>query len=164
MLPSMVKNKEYTVHICLTESMKEAEVRAAFCVCVAGLGGCCNHVAATIYALEDFVRKGLREEAAKTCTSKLQAWNQPRKKNVTPLRVLDIALIKSEYGSKKRLRRQPFFDPRPVHQQAPNLEDVGMLRDALEAEHQRQLSSDMSGFVKLYGSSCWRTLLQKWWQ
>lgn len=53
-LPSMVTNKVYTVRICLTA---DAEVRAAYCMCVAGLAGCCNHVAATLYALEDFVRK-----------------------------------------------------------------------------------------------------------
>jgi len=33
-----------------------------YCTCPAGLLGCCNHITVTLYCLEDFVRRGLREE------------------------------------------------------------------------------------------------------
>ena len=38
-------------------------MHTVYCVCPAGLAGCCNHVAALLYALEEFVRLGLREES-----------------------------------------------------------------------------------------------------
>ena len=54
-LPSMVKNV-YCVRIYLTS---DGHIHTAYCVFPAGLAGCCNHVAALIYALEEFVRLGL---------------------------------------------------------------------------------------------------------
>ena len=38
-------------------------MHTVYCVCPAGLAGCCNHVAALLYALEEFVRLGLTEES-----------------------------------------------------------------------------------------------------
>ena len=70
-LPSMRKDRLYDVRVCCTvpaNSSVSPHVRAAYCVCPAGLAGSCNHIAALLYALEDFVRLGLREEASKTCT------------------------------------------------------------------------------------------------
>lgn len=54
-------------------------VITAFCTCPAGLSGCCNHITATLYALEDYVHLGLREQEKLGCTEKLQTWNHPRK-------------------------------------------------------------------------------------
>ena len=54
-------------------------VITAFCTCPAGFSGCCNHITATLYALEDYVHLGLREQEKLGCTEKLQTWNHPRK-------------------------------------------------------------------------------------
>ena len=79
-LPSMKKDKMYNVFTVL--SKLSAKVKTAFCVCPAGLSGCCNHITATLYCVEDYFRSGMDEEDKKGCTEKLQAWNQPRSKKV----------------------------------------------------------------------------------
>jgi len=56
-LPSMRKDRVY----CVTVAIKESTCRA-YCTCPAGLSGCCKHVTSTLYCLEDFVRRSLREE------------------------------------------------------------------------------------------------------
>ena len=61
-----------------------AKVELAYCICPAGLYGCCNHVTATLYCLEDCIDCGLCEAERLGCAEKLQAWNQPRKKRVEP--------------------------------------------------------------------------------
>ena len=37
-------------------------VKMALCICTAGLSGCCNHMAALLYAHEEFVRIRLQDE------------------------------------------------------------------------------------------------------
>ena len=99
-LPAMRKDRIYAVRTCSTvpgDADTSTNIRAAYCVCPAGLAGSCNHVAALMYALEDFVRQGLREEAAKTCTEKLKAWNPPRARKVKPLKVSEVFLVKEEF-------------------------------------------------------------------
>ena len=86
-LPSMVKTKKYAVRLCLTA---KGDAHTAYCVCPAGLAGCCNTIAALLYALEEFVRLGLREESMLPCTSRLQQWNRPRCRSVPPRRVIDL--------------------------------------------------------------------------
>ena len=79
-LPSMKKNTKYDVLIVL--SIHTAHVRTAICVCPAGLSGCCNHITATLYCIEEYFRLKLNEEDQKGCTEKLQVWNQPKPKRV----------------------------------------------------------------------------------
>ena len=81
-LPSMRKSLLYDAMVCLDP---EGDVLTATCTCVAGLAGCCNHIAGLLYALEDFVRLALREESSVACTSKLQAWNRPRARKLPPV-------------------------------------------------------------------------------
>ena len=69
-LPSMRKDHVYDVMVVFHDA--SARVILAFCVCPAGLSGCCNHVTATLYCMEDFVKRGLREEAAAGRTEKLR--------------------------------------------------------------------------------------------
>ena len=80
-LPSIRKDRTYQVRVCCTVPAGadvSTDVRAAYCICPAGLAELCNHVAALLCGLEDFGRSGLKERAAKTCTEKLKAWNRPR--------------------------------------------------------------------------------------
>ena len=150
-LPSMVKSRKYSVRICLTAS---GNVHTAYCVCPAGLAGCCNHVAALLYALEEFVRLGLREESKLPCTSRLQQWNRPRCRSVPPSRVVDVAAVKEEYGKQKRRKVRPIYDPRPLNLRLPKPDEHTALLVALQNEHKDQLKSDTTGNVAKYGSSC----------
>ena len=59
----MKKSKMYDVFIVL--SRLTAQVKIAFCVCPAGLSGCCNHVTATLYYIEEYFRLGMDEEDKK---------------------------------------------------------------------------------------------------
>ena len=69
-LPSMCKDRIYKTYLALDKVT--AEVKLAFCVCAAGLSGCCNYVSGLLYALEDFVRRGLREDLKLGKTERLQ--------------------------------------------------------------------------------------------
>ena len=59
-LPSMRKDRVYTVSIVMCESA--CSVATTYCTCTAGLSGCCSHVTGTIYYLEDHVQQGLQED------------------------------------------------------------------------------------------------------
>ncbi|XP_065901931.1 uncharacterized protein [Dysidea avara] len=99
-LPSMKKDRMYNVFVIL--SKLSTKVKSAFCVCPAGLSGCCNHVTATLYYIEEYFRLGLDEEDKKGCTEKLQTWIQPRKKKVDARPTNLVSLSKSVYGVEKR--------------------------------------------------------------
>ena len=97
-----------------TDLEMPTDVRAAYCICPASLAGSCNHVGALLYALEDFVRKGLREEASKACTSKLMAWNQPRARKMRARTTSEVFLKIEEYSRQEAKRLQinkPHYDP-----------------------------------------------------
>ena len=68
-LSNMRKDRVYCVTIAIKEST--CCVVTAYCTYPAGLSGCCNHITSTLYCLEDFVRRGLREERM-GCT---EMWN-----------------------------------------------------------------------------------------
>ena len=70
-----MKTKIYLVKIFMKDN---GEVHTAYCICPAGLAGTRNHIAGLLYALEEFVRLGLREESKLSYISKLQMWNRPR--------------------------------------------------------------------------------------
>ena len=55
--PSLKKTSVHHVFMVLKESV--ARVAVAYCAFPAGLSGCCNHVTALLYTLEDYVRRGL---------------------------------------------------------------------------------------------------------
>ena len=99
-LPSMRKTEPYRARICL---FRDGMVEVAYCVCTAGLAGCCNHIAGLLDALEEFVRLGLREEP-ESPTSRLCKWNKPRSKKVAPCKVADIRLSQSQFLKEKRSR------------------------------------------------------------
>eukprot|EP00117_Sycon_ciliatum_P049207 scpid108881/ scgid34923/ len=88
----MRKDRKYQVRLCCTTSENPrahvSVVSVALCTCPAGLAGSCNHIAGLLYALEDFVRLGFREEVAEACTEKLMQWNRPRTTRIKPRRVM----------------------------------------------------------------------------
>ena len=95
-LLSMKKDRIYHVAIVINES--SARVTTACCACPAGLSGCCNHVIATLYYLEDYIHCGLQENEQKGCTERLQVWNQPRKRNIEPRPIKDVVFQKRNMG------------------------------------------------------------------
>ena len=68
-LPSMKKKQMYRAVIVICEIT--AKVSAAYCSCPAGLAGCCNHISATLYCLEDYISQRLYEDEERGCTEKL---------------------------------------------------------------------------------------------
>ncbi len=91
------------------------EITFATCGCPAGLGpmGSCKHIAALCYALEEFSRLKTTHEFVAS-TSKLQTWNQPRKRTLEPQSVEEIKFVKLEHGKAyRREHQQPAYDPRP---------------------------------------------------
>lgn len=110
-LPSMKKGTgSYKTKVCL---LPTGMVEEGVCACSAGLGGCCNHVAALLYALEEFVRFGLREEDHTSPTSRLCAGNRPRARKVKPREVADGNLVKPTFGSKGSSLRRSDYNPVP---------------------------------------------------
>ena len=101
-LPSMKKDRVYHVVIVINEST--ARAITACCACPAELLGCCNHVTATLYCLEDYIHSGLKEDELKGCIERLQVWNQPRNRHVKVRPTDNVNLIKEQYGSQKRLK------------------------------------------------------------
>ncbi|XP_065904753.1 uncharacterized protein [Dysidea avara] len=101
-LPSMKKDKLYKVYIVLSELT--SDVAKAFCACPAGLSGCCNHVTATLYCLQNYFHLKLNEEDEKSCTEKRQLWNQPRDKKVDARPTNLVTLTKEVYGVEKRIK------------------------------------------------------------
>ena len=135
----------------------DGHIHTAYCVCPAGLAGCCNHVTALIYALEEFIRLGLREESRLPCTSKLQQWNQPRQRHVAPSRVI---VEKEEFGKRKRRRTdRRMYDPRSVNLRFSDPVEHRQLLDELQAEHNEQAAADCTGNVSRYGLTCLRNAL-----
>lgn len=98
----MKKDRVYNVFIFIHES---ARVSHACCSCPAGLSGCCSHVTATLYSLEDYVHSGLQDDERKGCTEHLQTWNRPRKLDADPRQTDDVQLVRKQYGVEKRPKK-----------------------------------------------------------
>ena len=94
---SLTNDPALQVFVCI--SGMTGDVYTAQCNCVSGLGAACSHIAAVLFALEDVVRKGLKElpvELSKT--SKPMEWNKPPKKHISPLPVKGISFTKPSFG------------------------------------------------------------------
>ena len=108
-LPSMKKTTAYSCFIILT---RQGFVYKASCGCPAGIDGRCNHVAATLFALESFCKGRSTQEVA--CTSKPCTWNVPRKRKLELTPVSKMKFRKHEYGTVKKERKQEIPDDRDV--------------------------------------------------
>ena len=130
-LPSMKKGKMYSVRIVL--SKRTAHVERAICVCPAGLSGCCNHVTATLYCVQDYFHLKINEEDEKGCTEKRQTWNQPKQKKVDARPTNLVTLTKKVYGIEKRpkLCRVNQWDCRPTSRRTLHPEKKANLRSRL---------------------------------
>ena len=84
-LPSMKKGKVYSVKITLKSN---GSVHQACCSCPAGIDGWCNHVTASLFALNSYGRAkedGEKDHEELPCTSKPCKWNVPRNQKIGPM-------------------------------------------------------------------------------
>ena len=100
-LPSMKKTAAYTCYIILR---RQGLVQRAFCGCPAGVDGRCNHVAATLFAMEVFCKSRAETETTTACTSQPCKWNIPRKRKGDVVPVSQMKFCKHEYGKNKTER------------------------------------------------------------
>jgi len=175
-LPSMRKDHVYNVTIFVHQS---ARVSHACCSCPAGLSGCCNHVTATLYCLEDYVHSGLPDDELKGCTERLQTWNIPRHLGADPRPTDDIQLTKKQYGVEKRLKKHRVneWDYRPLNRRLVDPNTARRLREALlnmekikmtsannavsaaQTSSQKRKAIQSKLLLERYGTSCYLQLL-----
>ena len=123
--PSMKKGKVYTVKIILCSN---GDISNAFCCCPAGVDGRCNHLAATLFSLEDktSMDSGMVADKAisKTpenipCTSKPCTWNVPAgKRKLVPQPIQSVKFQKHEYGKVTKHFAKEYGDVRAPHQRS----------------------------------------------
>ena len=87
------------------------------CSCPAGKGpsATCKHIAAVLFALEEFCRLGLVKDTI-TCTERLQQWNRPRSKKYAPMKVSEMDFRKCSLG--KQMMESSDRQGRPKHSSA----------------------------------------------
>ena len=106
-LPSM-KRTPYKV---VVEFSSSCDILRAACTCPAGLGlqgkGKCNHIGGILFAVEDFIRRGLQNDPEPLiCTSRLSVWVVPRNQSVAT-KPLDKVLIRKIRFGQKNIRTCP---------------------------------------------------------
>ncbi|XP_041368074.1 uncharacterized protein LOC121382615 [Gigantopelta aegis] len=95
-------------------------------------GEACNHVAALLFALEDYVAQGLNSiPEGKTCTDKLQRWNQPAKRHVEPKTINKIIIYRPQHNKPKPRSAKDYQDPRHQEDQVMNSKARDDLHKAL---------------------------------
>ena len=127
-LPEMKKDRVYKIQIDI--SSDSSDVNFAECTCPAGKGphGSCKHVAAVLFALQDFyvtyeeMQTSNKDDVA--CTSKLQTWNQPRKRRLDSKCASEISFRVEDYYQKPCRHSKEFMDPRPINMQKTTEKEV----------------------------------------
>ncbi|XP_052788528.1 uncharacterized protein LOC128223281 [Mya arenaria] len=97
------QGKSYQTYVAL-DRLTTIPVGGA-CECVAGLDEACRHIGAVLFAVEDFVAKGLNKLS---CTDEICKWNAPSRQNVEPTSIHNIRIVKQEHG--KVLKARETFD------------------------------------------------------
>lgn len=112
----MKKTAAYSCFIVLT---RQGFVFRSNCGCPAGIDGRCNHIAATLFALEVFCKtrtliESQSSEAA--CTSQACKWNIQRKRKGDVVPISKTKFYKHKYGKNKKERvSEVSQDVRPAH-------------------------------------------------
>jgi len=97
-LPSQRKDRIYETSVALYTTT--ASVYCAHCTCVAGKSGTCNHVAALMFAIDDYNREVSTQgnKGTPSCTSIPAAWGVPSKKSSSPVEVENMQIVKPAIG------------------------------------------------------------------
>ena len=98
---AQMKQTKYNIFLIL---LSTGDIDYAKCNCPAGAGpsGTCKHLAALCYALEDFVRRFIKEESRESQTERLSQWNKPRLVKLPPTPTHDINFEKKQYNKPSR--------------------------------------------------------------
>ncbi|CAB4012346.1 Poly P3, partial [Paramuricea clavata] len=105
-LASMRTDRVYETWISVVK--ETAKVLSADCNCTAGLGEACNHIAALLFAVEDYAKTYNQPSSSSTsCTSKPCEWNKPRSRKLSPKEISQMRPVKHQYGKKPRLPAVP---------------------------------------------------------
>ena len=134
-LPEMKKDREYKIKVEI--STNTSSVHLAECSCPADKGphGSCKHIAATLFALESFYDTYQQEDDTLSCTSKLQVWNQPRKRCLDSKRASDILFKVEGYYCNPCRHPKNFMDPQPVKlQQTTDEEKAEFIKNLKQLE------------------------------
>lgn len=102
-LPSMKKDKVYTCFLVLSTV---GQMLRAHCKCPAGIDGRCNHVASTLFALEQHCKDRGKQstEEEQSCTSKPCTWSVPRKRKGPVVAIKEMTFEKHDYAKEKKRR------------------------------------------------------------
>ena len=94
-----MKNERYTVYVYLCQT--SGDILYGNCSCKAGVGGCCQHVAAVLYQLVEYRQLNLNTVPDdKTCTDILQRWHVPGEgKNDTPIEFSELTFYKADQSN-----------------------------------------------------------------
>ena len=94
-----VSQKAYMTAVALNK--QSATVLYGQCTCIAGKGASCNHIAALLFALDEYNRELSSQGNTKdpSCTSLPSAWSVPPKAKLDPTPVKDLRVIKPKYGN-----------------------------------------------------------------
>ena len=116
--------------------------------CPAGIDGRCNHVASTLFALEEFFKQSKPPlnsslTPAISCTSEPCVWNVPRKRKIDNLPIARVKFRKHQHGKPCKSGDKSLPSTRDVmapHQQNPSLNtDVSnLLHRVKEIERKKQ--------------------------
>ena len=100
------------------------KITSAVCdlICPAGKSGCCCHVMAVIWKLDEMSRNNEMENQCENdvpCTSKPRKWGIPGRRTVEHEPIMASKLIKPRHnadtpGQKRRGVLSTFYDPRPL--------------------------------------------------
>lgn len=83
-----------------------SHIHKAYCPCPAGVDGRCNHLAATLFAIEDMSGKAdsiSRNTDELPCTSKPCVWSVPKKRHSEPTPINAVKFAKHVWEKKKIL-------------------------------------------------------------
>ena len=137
---SYKKSVKYKVRITVTPNGKP-KIIAALCdsKCPAGKSGCCCHVMAVIWKLDEMSRNNLLQNRCKDdrpCTSQPRKWGIPGKRAVMHEPIMASQLFKPRHqtdlpGRKRRGVLSTFYDPRPAKSRRLDPEAVENFRDAI---------------------------------
>ena len=87
----VTRSMSVTMHTDVWIVFKDGDLVAAWCSCMQGADGSCNHVAATLYKIDHAHTNGLCDPA---CTDVLCQWNSASKQDIQPSRINDIIIKK----------------------------------------------------------------------
>lgn len=100
---SQSKSSEpHSLWVCLPLNKIECHPLKAYCTCVAGASGFCNHIVALLYQISHYSKSGtttIPDDISKTSVA--QAWDTPRIEGIAPEPVMQVIVKKAKLDATK---------------------------------------------------------------